>query len=100
MSPEYINESMWMSLNTPVRGRKILNVGSREEEMERGGGGTDGECRIVGIVGYFQGAYISRIAIKSIFAETNFVDCSLQSHTHPGLAVLTMKTTRICRLLF
>jgi hypothetical protein len=33
MSPEYINESMWMSLNTPVRGRKIMNVG--EEEMER-----------------------------------------------------------------
>jgi hypothetical protein len=35
------------------------------------------------IAGYFLGAYISRIAMKLIFTKTDFVDCSLQSHTHP-----------------
>ena len=31
------------------------------------------------IAGNFRGPYISRIAIKFIFAETNFVDCMIKA---------------------
>ena len=31
------------------------------------------------IAGNFRGPYISRIAIKVIFAETNFVDCMIKA---------------------
>ena len=36
----------------------------------------DGKYRIAG---NFRGPYISRIAIKFIFAETNFVDCMIKA---------------------
>ena len=45
----------------------------------------------VGILGYriagnFRGPYISRIAIKFIFVETNFRGLHDKGHTHPSLA--------------
>ena len=59
------------------------------------------------IVGNFQGPYISRIVIKFIFAEINFVDCMIKATpTHPSLAAVKFMTpvfvdtasTRACGL--
>ena len=36
-------------------------------------------CGDTRIAGNFRGPYISRIAIKFIFAETNFVDCLIKA---------------------
>ena len=37
------------------------------------------DMQICRIAGNFQGLYIQRIAIKFIFAETNFVDCMIKA---------------------
>ena len=56
-------------------------------------------CSNYRIAGNFRGPYISRIAIKFIFAETNFMDCMIKATpTQVVLAICKLAGCEVCDL--